>query len=753
LPRGRSLRRALSNGIACACLLATVGGPAGAQQAPPQPAAAPKRLEIVRADAAPTIDGVLDEAVWTRAAVVDDLHQLNPVEYAEPSEKTEIRIFYTDEALYVAARAWDSEPDRITAQVLRQGEGLSNEDRFAVILDPNLDRRSGYRFQVNPNGVRWEALYKDTSDLESDWSGIWRAAATRDDQGWTAEMEIPFKTISFDPNSDAWGINFERTIQRNDETLGWVSRNRQLNPSIAGTVVGLSDLQQGLGLDIVPSVSVTDQHAYAGLADKGSSLEPSLDVFYKLTPSLNAALTLNTDFSATEVDDRQVNLTRFGLFFPEKRDFFLQDADIFEFGRIGGGGGFGPPGGGGGSSSENGRPFFSRQLGLSGTGEPVDIDYGAKLSGRAGRWNIGALGIHQSAYEGVDETDVFVGRVTANVLGESTAGVIITDGDPHSNLNSTLVGADFLYRNTRLPGGRVLEGQAWYQQTDTEGVDGDNRAFGFGVSSPNNTGWRGGMSFKQIEDNFEPAVGFVNQPGIRDMSMEFGYRYRFGDARIRQMYGGLQASRVERLDSGILDSESVAVEFNMATSTQDRMFVNISRNRQILIEEFLIYTASDDSRQVVIPAGDYSYNQFFMGLRSGNQRKISAFLGVGTGGYYDGDHNNLRSNVEWRPSEHLRLRASYEVNDISLPYGDFIVRLASLRAQFVFSSTLSWVNLIQYDNISESLGFNSRLHWIPQAGREGYIVFNHNLSDADKNGSLVSTSADVAVKFNYTWRF
>jgi hypothetical protein len=726
---------------------------AEAQEFGPEAGGRVKTLQIMASDEEAAIDGVLDEEAWGRATVIEDLHQINPVEYAEPSEPTEIRLFYSPEALYIAARLSDSRADEITAQVLRQGEGLGSEDRFAVILDPNLDRRSGYRFQVNPNGVRWEALYQDATDLQSDWGGIWQAAASRDEQGWTAEMRIPFKTISFDPSKDSWGINFERTIQRNDESIGWVSRNREMNPSVAGTAVGFFGLEQGRGLDIVPSVSATGTRLYGTAADSSTNLEPSLDVFYKVTPSLNAALTLNTDFSATEVDDRQVNLTRFSLFFPEKRDFFLQDADIFQFGRIGGDSGFGRSGGGGGASRENGRPFFSRNLGLGPNGEPVDIDYGGKLSGRIGRWNVGALDIHQAAFGSIDETDVFVGRVTANVLGESTAGVIVTQGDPHSNLDSSLVGADFLYRNTRLPNGSVIAGEAWYQQTDTEGVEGDNRAFGFGFSVPNNVGWNGGVNFKQIEENFDPAVGFVNQPDIRDYSTSFGYRFRFGDSYIRTVSGGLSASRTERIAAGILDSESISAEFNMATASQDRMFVNISRNRQVLIEPFRIYAASDGSREVVIPPGDYSYDEMFLGLRSGNQRKLSAFIGTGTGDFYDGKSTNVRTNFSWRPSAHFRLQTSFDVRDISLPYGDFVVRLASMEAQYVFSSTLSWVNLIQYDNLSEVLGFNSRLHWVPQAGREGFVVFNHNVEDRDKDGSFRSTSADMAIKFNYTWRF
>lgn len=741
-------------GLCAALLVALLAHTHAAAQLQTEPTqGSAKTLQIMRADAAPVIDGVPDEEVWSRATRVDDLHQLDPVEYAEPSERTEIRLFYSDEALYVAAWLWDSRPDRITAQVLRQGAGLANEDRFAVIIDPNFDRRSGYRFQVNPNSVRWEALYQDTSELESDWDGIWEAAATRDENGWYAELRIPFKTISFDPSVDSWGINFERTIQRNDETIGWVSRNRQMNPSIAGTAVGFEGLQQGRGLDVVPSLSVTDRRVYGPNPDSNSNLEPSLDVFYKVTPSLNAALTLNTDFSATEVDDRQVNLTRFSLFFPEKRDFFLQDADIFEFGRIGRDGG--GPGPGGGASTQNGRPFFSRNLGLGPTGEPVDIDYGGKLSGRTGRWNLGALAIRQAQFADVDESDVFVGRVSANVLEESTAGVIVTNGDPHSNLDSSTIGTDFLYRNSQLPGGKTVQAEAWYQQTDTEGVEGDDRAYGLGFSAPNNVGWGGGVNFKQIEDNFDPAVGFVNQPGIRDYSADFGYRFRFGNSYLRTLFAGMNASRTERLASGILDSENVSLRFNVATASQDRLFMDINRNRQILIEDFQIYTPSNPEKEdpVVIPAGDYSYDSGFMGIRTGNQRKVAAFIGMGTGEYFDGESTNIRTNVEWRPSAHVRIQTSYDIQDISLPHGDFIVRLASLQTQFVFSSTLSWVNLIQYDNVSETVGINSRLHWIPQAGREGFIVLNHSLSDRDKNDAFHSTSADVTLKFNYTWRF
>jgi hypothetical protein len=742
--------------IACLAACLPIAAPAPAQ-VPDAGEEGSKTVRILRAEGAPTIDGVLDEAVWAQAVVVDDLHQLDPIEYADPSQPTEIRLFYDDDALYVSARLWDSQADAITAQVLRQGEGLDGEDRFAVILDPYLDRRNGYRFQVNANGVRWEALYKDTSNLESNWEGIWEAAATRDEQGWTAEMAIPFKTLSFNPNTSDWGINFERTIQRNGETLGWVSRNRQLNPGVAGTALGFSELRQGMGLDVAPSLSVSDAQAYGGAPDGSANFEPSLDVFYKITPSLNGALTFNTDFSATEVDDRQVNLTRFSLFFPEKRDFFLQDADIFEFGRIGGGG-FNRGGGGGnpaipGAAAQNGLPFFSRQLGLSSTGAPVDIEYGGKLSGRAGRWNIGTLAIRQAAFEGVEADDIFVGRVSANVLNESALGLIVTEGDPQSNLDSSLMGTDFRYRNSRLPGGRLLEGQAWYQQTDTEGLAGDDRAFGLGFSVPSNTGFRGTFSTRQIEANFDPAVGFVNRTGIRDYALDAGHRKRYSGRWLRSFYTGFDGYRVERLDTGGVESESLGLRLTAQNNTNDNFFFRLVSNREVLAEDFAIYTESDRSRQVVIPAGDYAYTDARIGMDLGDQRGFAARFSVSGGDFYDGRRLNTNAELTWRPSEHFRFGLDYQVNDIELPAGDFVARVSALRAQVVFSATLSWVNLVQYDNLTETVGFNSRLHWIPEAGREGFIVLNHSLADRDKNDSFHSTNADIAVKFSYTWRF
>ena len=306
----------LSKQMLCTALVCLAAGDAAAQgglvlQDPGQ-----KTVRVVRTATRPVIDGDLSDAVWATAAVVDDLHQVTPVEYAEPDERTEVLILYDDDALYVAARLYDTDPELITARNMRQNDNIGQDDRFYVTIDPFNDRRSGYFFGVNPNGVRADGLYRNVSEFYGDWDSIFHAAAGRFEGGWTAEIEIPYKSISFDPTTDTWGLNFSRTVMRKNEIMAWVSRNRAYNPAVSGLAVGFEGLQQGIGLEIVPSLAVSDRKDFLTGASS-SDTEPSLDLSYRLTPQLNASLTINTDFSATEVDDRQVNLTRLGLFFPE----------------------------------------------------------------------------------------------------------------------------------------------------------------------------------------------------------------------------------------------------------------------------------------------------------------------------------------------------------------------------------------------------------------------------------------------------
>ncbi|MGD2167851.1 MAG: DUF5916 domain-containing protein, partial [Gammaproteobacteria bacterium] len=699
----------------------------------------------VRTDSPPVIDGVLDDAAWQNAAMIDDLHEVQPTEYAPASERTIIYLTYSDDALYVGAMLYDSEPQEITDRILRQGEQVFGDDWFSVMIDPFHDRRSGYRFLTNPNGIRQEGLYQNVTDTQWDWQGIWRTAASRTDDGWITEIEIPFKSISFDPSGDTWGINFRRAVARRDERMAWVSRNRNTDPSTSGIAVGFAGLQQGVGLDIVSSSSISSRRTVPSpdgsgpdVTIKDSEFDPSVDVFYKISPSLTGSLTVNTDFSATEVDDRQVNLTRFGLFFPEKRDFFLQDADIFEFGNL----------------DDNGRPFFSRRIGLAQTGDAVDLEVGGKISGRIGRFNVGALAIRQDEYPGVAADNAVVARVSANVLRESTVGLIATEGDPQSNIDNSVQGIDFYYRNTRLPGGKLLESNAWYQQSNTPGITGNDKAYGFRITSPNNRGFRGGVIHSYIEEGFNPALGFVNRSGVRHWRYGLQYTARPKTGYLRSVLGGLFGEQFENIASGQLESSLLRLRIaELESRSGDELEFRHNFNKEVLATGGFEITDG-----IVIPEGSYEFEDTRINISTADQRRVWGGIDLRSGDFYNGTRNEIGVEFSWRPSGTLFTSLRYEYNeievvDVNALRRQFETRLVSYRTEVAFSSTLSWVTLIQYDNLTETIGVNSRVHWIPQAGREAFLVINHNLQDFDGDNRFQTAWSEAAMKFSYTFRF
>ena len=761
LPRSKRLRDGAPLAVA-ALAAGLVAGHLAAQ--PPPDDARQKTVRIQRAAEPPVIDGDLNEEIWVRAPLVADFHQVTPVEFDSPSERTEVYVLYDRDALYIGARLYDSEPELINARILRQGQPIGSDDRFFVHIDPFNNRRSGYLFGVNPNGVRFDGVFEGVTQRQFDWDGIWQAAARITEEGWTLEIQIPFKTLSFDPSTSTWRMNFARNIERKNEGMAWNSRNRNTDLSTMGDITGISQIQQGRGLDVVPSVSVHDRRAIGPIPGE-SEAEPSVDVFYKITPQLNASLTVNTDFSATEVDDRQVNLTRFSLFFPERRDFFLQDVDIFLFGRL----------------QQDGRPFFSRKLGINSAGQPVPLDVGGKVSGRIGRFDIGTLAVKQEAYrdpsrptEIIDATTALVGRVAANVLEESSVGMIVTSGDPTSNNDNSVTGVDFRYLNSRLLGGRSVEGDAWFQQSDTPGLVGEDTAFGVGIRMPSNTGWRGDVDYKRVEDNFYPALGFVRRTGVDDLSLEAGHTWRPRGTPIRTIFSGVGATRIQYLDDVFVNGEKLDVQsqivnlqaLNIELNSQDGFNAGFSSNKEGLDAPFTI------SRGVVIPEGMYSFDTLNLSVRSGDQRAIGGGLFVNDGEFYDGERFGVTTFIGWRPSPHFRTNLNYQYNEISFPgKGDdllpsglprcttldcaFVTRVVRLSLEAIFSSRWSWVNLLQYDNVSRTIGVNSRLHWIPQAGREAFLVLNHNLRDdpLQPSDDFHTSFSEVTLKYSYTFRF
>jgi hypothetical protein len=695
-----------------------------------------KRVEIARMRVAPRIDGIVDDAEWKDATPITDLHQFNPVDHGEPSEDSEFYIAYDSDYLYLAARLYDSDPDGITATQLVQGQSLHSDDQVKFILDTFNNGRTGYQFQVNPNGIRREGLFESPTSLNKDWTTIWQTRTSRDERGWYAEVAIPFTSLNFDPTSDTWGFTVARAISRKKEEIAWSSFNRTIDPSTTGQLVGIHDVDQGKGLDIIPSlVSAADTNYVTDV--RKERLDPSLDVFYKFTPNLTGALTFNTDFSATEADTRQVNLSRFSLFFPEKRDFFLQDVDIFSFG-------------GRSASNNNGLPFYSRRIGLSRSGTPVDIDAGVKLTGRVGRWNVGALAVQQGDMPTLDGQGVFVGRISANVLTESSVGAIFTHGDPNSTVSNSLAGVDFRYQNTRFSDRYTLRGDAFYQQSSTDGRNGDESGLGVSMALvTEGDGFGGNVGYERFGEDFFPALGFANRTSVETFIAGTQWRHYFNDHRWwRFMNSSADYEYVQTLDTGALQSATLTLTpFELNTHGEGKLGIAIVSNREGLEEDFRIRPG------VVIPQDEYSWLDYELSFAMSDQRALAPSFKAGQGDYFGGNRHYYELATQWRPDSHFFLDLSYKYQDIQLPGGDFKVRQVGATANYAFNAQWSWINLIQYDNFSNSVGVNSRLRWTPKAGEDLFFVVNYNFDATGTFSGFSSRQSAIAVKYSRTLRY
>ena len=707
-----------------------------------QEAAIRKVMDIVRTETPPQVDGRLDEPVWQQATVIADLHQYDPLEHGMPSETSIFYVLYDDENLYIGARLLDSEPSLISARQMVQGQSVDVDDRIEVILDPFNNMRTGYRFQLNPRGVRRDGLFDRGSNVNEDWDGIWHAEAVIGDEGWTAEIAIPFKSLNFDPNNPDWGFTVGRAIPRKQEKMAWTSFDRDIHPSSAGVLSGFSGLQQGRGLDIIPSISLAGNQNYQ-TDSRAAQTDPSLDVFYNFSPSLTGILTFNTDFSATEVDDRQVNLTRFPTFFPEKRDFFLKDVDIFSFG----------PGRSGNGRNANGIPYFSRRIGLSDSGQAVDINSGAKLTGRIGRFNVGVLGVNQDGFEGrngyVDESNLFVGRLSANVLEESSVGMIFTSGNPRSNIDNSLAGADFRYRSRQLLPGRTTEGSLWFQQADSGNVDADESNWGmdFGVNA--SEGFSGRVEYEVMQPNFDPALGFVRRSNYERGRVWGTYRYRpQGHRWIRTVQSILSIQQYNAYSTGEFETSNYWFRpFRIENHRGDNVSIALMTGREVLVEPFTVAGGT------VIPAGDYEESGYQIEFQWAQDRVLAPSVEFTETGYYGGERFSAEGGVSWRPSSRWYAGVDFQYNDVVLDHGHFVTRLVQLRTNLAFNVRWSWVNLIQYDNLSHSIGINSRLRWNPRAGEDLYVVLNHDFDALHAFSGVHSRRSEFTVKYSRTFRF
>jgi len=687
------------------------------------------RVRAVRVEAPPEIDGVLDDDVWERAEVIDEFTQVDPEEGAPASERTEARVVYDERALYIGIRCFDSDVSGIRATQMQRDAGLGFDDVLTISLDPYYKRRDGFYFQMNPAGAKRDALIEENRNLRFDWDGIWDGRASIDEQGWSVEIAIPYNTISFNPSTTTWGFNVQRVIQRKLETVRWSAPIRGRGMAAvrdAGVLEELTDLRQGVGLDVKPFVAATYRHDEGREVDD-VDVDPGLDIFYKLTPELTFALTFNTDFAEADVDQRRVNLTRFSLFFPEQRDFFLQDAGVFSFGGIG----------------RNPLPFFSRRIGISPEGRPLDIIYGAKLTGRTGNLNLGLLNVQVDSGDGLEQKNLSVGRVAANVLEESTAGVIFTAGDPQTNGDNGLIGADFNYRNSRDFGADVVEAHAYVQRTFTPDLEGDEHAFGGSVRYNSDVfQWR--AFFTHIGEDYNPALGFSNRRGIREYILSGRQRWR-PDGDLRRVDYSASGSMITNLDDTLETARLTPLEIDVEWDSGDRVEIFYRREFERLFDTFQI------SEGVVIPVGEYDFDRFGAEVSTSRTREIRGRARITTGTFFSGERIDLFTSLDWRPSRFLALSAEYEQSDVDLPEGEFLTQITRGSVDVAFSPGVSWNTTIQWDSVSELLGINSRVKWIVEPGQEVFFVVNQGF-DTSTSGAD-PTVTDATIKVGLTLRY
>lgn len=692
-----------------------------------------REARVLRTETPPVIDGFLEPEVWGRAIPIGELVQVEPVEGAPPTEASDIRLLYDTEHLYIGLRLYDREPSKIITTTRERDGFLDSDDRVEIVIDTFLDRRNAFFFQMNAGGSEGDALITNNGrNFNKPWDGIWEGKSRIDSEGWTAEIILPFKTLNFREGQTTWGFNIERRIGRRNERARWNSANinqRLFSPYVAGNLVGLEGIEQGIGLDLQPffvgRLDSTDDDDDDLLGQAG------FNAFYKVTPNLTLSLTYNTDFAETEVDQRRVNLTRFPLFFPERRDFFLQDSGLFEFG------------------SGQGRsliPFFSRRIGLSSSGEEVPLLGGAKITGRAGPWNIGVLNVQTEEDGMLDEQNLFSARISRNIGRESTLGTIVTQGDPEGG-NNSVVGLDYNYRNSEFAGtGRVLTAGAFALVSDSDSEDSegeDQYAWGANVSYPNDR-WTWSLNFLEIQPGFDPALGFVPRKDIRRYSGSLGFLPRLG-TEIRQLEFSMNGSAITDTSGELQTAEFEVQPFGIEFESGDRGRIEFEATEDNLLEEFEI------SDGVVIPAGSYRFDRARLELESAVNRDVSAEISVAGGEFFDGTRETYNTELLWQPGALFRGKLGYEINEIQLPGGSFDTRVAFVESSFTFNPDVAWNTILQWDNESNTYGVQSRLRWIPQPGREWILVWNQSLLDNEET-RFSSIGEELAFKLIYTIR-
>lgn len=663
------------------------------------------------------LDGSLTEPFWAAADSVVDFRQREPLEGAPASERTVVRVLRDGDALYVGVHAYDREPSAIRAAQLRRDADLSSDDNITLLIDSFHDRRSAFLFQTNPNGAMWDAQFSGVDILNPDWDGIWDVAVRRDSTGWIAEFRIPFRTLRFEAGAGAaFGFNVRRFIRRKNEESLWRAwgRTQGIYHLLGeGELVGLGVLERGRNVALMPYVlgrAVSPDHDSIGTrsSDGFVGAKGGLDAKMALSPTLTADLTVNTDFAQVEADQQVINLTRFPLFFPEKREFFLESSGIFAFGTEG-----------------RAQLFYSRRIGLDTLGTPYPILGGARVTGRTGPWTLGVLDARTG---GLDRANDAVIRVKHDVFARSYVGAMFIDrSGPGVGGTQRAGGMDVDL--PLLVRGFNVEPSFWISGTQTPGAPGTPLAWRYGTDFPNDL-FDNFVSLYRIDSGYAPPLGFVRRTGIWETTGHIDYMPRPGMSGIRQLdfeapipswdiIADVSRSPRTLADSRTWQTANLTWQVLGGTlQSGDTFAASVVRSMDAPAESFAIF------RSIGIDAGRYWWTRGRFEYETSLGRPFSVGSVVGFGGFYDGTSVDASLSGTWRGGGHVILGLDGSRTEAKLTTGTFVASALAGRIEYALNTRTALLGFVQFNNENRRVDFNLRFHWIPQIGDDVYLVWN-----------------------------
>jgi len=667
-----------------------------------------KKVTAVYIEGGIVVDGNLDEPQWDLAQPATDFIQNDPRMGEPATERTEVRLLYDDENIYLGVYCFDSAGENgLVLTDVRRDYAARENDYFSVIFDTFDDNRNGFLFGTNSGGAKRDAQARgNATDVNFDWDTVWDVQTRVTESGWQIEMVIPFTTLRFrEGERQVWGVNFARLIRRKNEFILWtpVPRPHVLSRvSYAGVLDGLNGIRQGRNLYFKPYLSTPVVRRRDD--DVDFVPEVGFDVKYGLTPGLTLDLTVNTDFAQVEADEQQINLTRFNLFFPEKRDFFLENAGIFQMGK---------------SSRRFGNvsardliPFFSRRIGIS-EGQIVPILGGARLTGRLGHYTLGFLSLQTDKLVETPSTNFTVLRLRRDLFRNSDVGGIFINKQVNGGGFNRTYGFD-----ANLKFFNYLDIVPFLVKTESPDQPGEDLAANIGIiwSDPF---WDLLAEYMTIEENFNPEVGFVPRTNIRKTRGKFGVKPRPGERIpwIRQFQPFLDVNYITDQEN-ILETRTVESNFSVLFDNTSNLQFSYTASFERLDEPFSITPDQE------IPIGDYSFGKYSISFNGDRSRLFSANAALQTGGFFDGDKDSYSLGVRFLPNYHFEADVSWEHDDVTLPSGDFKTNLVSTRLTYSFNTKMFLNALIQYNSTIREIESNIRFNFIYKPLSDFFLVYN-----------------------------